>query len=46
MWGFFVIVPLMAAYVQPPLIEWLGPLPVIGALFQGRRSARACSPPA
>ncbi|MDQ0347097.1 phosphate ABC transporter permease subunit PstC [Ancylobacter vacuolatus] len=35
MWGFFVIVPLMAAYVQPPLIEWLGPLPVIGALFQG-----------
>ncbi|WP_428032371.1 phosphate ABC transporter permease subunit PstC [Ancylobacter sp.] len=35
MWGFFIIVPLMAAYVQPPLIEWLGPLPVIGALFQG-----------
>ncbi len=35
MWGFFVIVPLMAAYVQPPLIEWLGPLPIIGALFQG-----------
>ncbi|SCW70162.1 phosphate ABC transporter permease subunit PstC [Ancylobacter rudongensis] len=35
MWGFFVIVPLMAAYVQPPLIEWLGPLPLIGALFQG-----------
>ncbi|MDQ0510997.1 phosphate ABC transporter permease subunit PstC [Ancylobacter amanitiformis] len=35
MWGFFVIVPLMAAYVQPPLIELLGPLPVIGALFQG-----------
>ncbi|MBS9477272.1 phosphate ABC transporter permease subunit PstC [Ancylobacter radicis] len=35
MWGFFVIVPLMAAYVQPPLIEWLGPIPVLGALFQG-----------
>ncbi|MBB3770742.1 phosphate transport system permease protein [Angulomicrobium tetraedrale] len=35
MWGFFVIVPLMAAYVQPPLIDLLGPLPVIGALFQG-----------
>ncbi|WP_029351406.1 phosphate ABC transporter permease subunit PstC [Bosea sp. 117] len=35
MWGFFVIVPLMAAYVQPPLIEWLGPIPLIGALFQG-----------
>lgn len=35
MWGFFVVVPLMAAYVQPPLIDWLGPLPFIGALFQG-----------
>ena len=27
--------PLVAAYIQPPLIEWLGPIPVIGALFQG-----------
>ncbi|WP_338023381.1 phosphate ABC transporter permease subunit PstC [Aquabacter spiritensis] len=35
MWGFFIISPLMAAYVQPPLIEWLGPIPVIGDLFQG-----------
>lgn len=35
MWGFFVVVPLMAAYVQPPLIDWLGPIPLIGALFQG-----------
>lgn len=35
MWGFFIVVPLMAAYVQPPLIDWLGPLPIIGALFQG-----------
>lgn len=35
MWGFFVIVPLIAAYVQPPLIDWLGPIPVLGALFQG-----------
>lgn len=35
MWGFFVIVPLMAVYVQPPLIDLLGPLPIIGALFQG-----------
>ncbi|WP_425532119.1 phosphate ABC transporter permease subunit PstC [Ancylobacter crimeensis] len=35
MWGFFIVVPLIAAYIQPPLIEWLGPLPVIGALFQG-----------
>ncbi|MDI4665185.1 phosphate ABC transporter permease subunit PstC [Xanthobacter autotrophicus] len=35
MWGFFIIAPLMAAYVQPPLIDLLGPLPVIGLLFQG-----------
>ncbi|OYX72372.1 MAG: phosphate ABC transporter permease subunit PstC [Rhizobiales bacterium 32-66-11] len=35
MWGFFIISPLMAAYVQPPLIDWLGPVPVIGALFTG-----------
>ena len=35
MWGFFIISPLMAAYVQPPLIDLLGPLPVLGALFQG-----------
>ncbi|HSI38986.1 MAG TPA: phosphate ABC transporter permease subunit PstC [Xanthobacteraceae bacterium] len=35
MWGFFVVVPLIATYVQPPLIEWLGPLPIIGALFTG-----------
>ncbi|MEP9349858.1 phosphate ABC transporter permease subunit PstC [Xanthobacter sp. KR7-225] len=35
MWGFFIISPLMAAYVQPPLIDLLGPLPVIGFLFQG-----------
>jgi phosphate transport system permease protein len=35
MWGFFVVVPLIAAYIQPPLIDWLGPIPVLGALFQG-----------
>ncbi|ABS65457.1 phosphate ABC transporter permease subunit PstC [Xanthobacter versatilis] len=35
MWGFFVIVPLMAAYVQPPLIDTIGNLPIIGALFAG-----------
>ena len=35
MWGFFVIVPLMAAYVQPPLIDIFGDIPVIGALFAG-----------
>ena len=35
MWGFFFIVPLMAGTVQPWLIETLGALPVLGALFQG-----------
>jgi phosphate transport system permease protein len=35
MWGFFVIVPIMAQYIQPPLIDTLGDLPVIGALFSG-----------
>lgn len=35
MWGFFVIVPLMAQYVQPALIETIGELPLAGALFQG-----------
>ena len=35
MWGFFVIVPIMADPVEPFLIDKLGDLPVIGALFQG-----------
>jgi phosphate transport system permease protein len=35
MWGFFVIAPLMAQYVQPVLIDSIGELPLIGALFQG-----------
>jgi phosphate transport system permease protein len=35
MWGFFVIVPFMAQYIQPWLIDTLGEVPVIGALFQG-----------
>jgi phosphate transport system permease protein len=35
MWGFFVIVPVMAQYVEPPIIDTLGDLPLIGALFQG-----------
>ena len=34
-WGLFVLAPIMQRYVQPFLIEWLGPLPVIGKLFQG-----------
>ena len=35
MWGFFVIVPFMAEYLQPTLIDSLGELPGIGFLFQG-----------
>jgi phosphate transport system permease protein len=35
MWGFFVIVPLMAQYIQPPIIDNLGDIPFIGTLFQG-----------
>jgi len=35
MWGFFIIVPIMAQYVQPPFIDTLGDLPLIGTLFQG-----------
>jgi phosphate transport system permease protein len=35
MWGFFVIAPLMSQYVQPFLIDTVGELPLIGALFQG-----------
>jgi phosphate transport system permease protein len=35
MWGFFVIVPVMASTIQPAVIGTLGELPVIGALFAG-----------
>ncbi len=35
MWGLFVFAPFMAKHVQPLLIDWLGPIPVIGRLFQG-----------
>ncbi len=35
MWGFFVIVPIMAQVVQPPLIDSIGELPLIGFLFAG-----------
>ncbi len=35
MWGFFVIVPIMAQHVQPAMIAGLGHLPLIGALFSG-----------
>lgn len=35
MWGFFVLMPVMRDSVIPWLNDNLGPLPVIGALFQG-----------
>ncbi len=35
MWGFFVIVPIMAQYIQPPVIDNLGDVPYIGTLFPG-----------
>lgn len=35
MWGLFVFVPFMSDYVEPWLSDYLGPLPVLGALFDG-----------
>ena len=35
MWGFFMIAPLFGTYVQPLVIDTIGELPLIGALFQG-----------
>ncbi len=35
MWGFFVVVPIMAQVVQPAVIDSLGDLPLIGGLFAG-----------
>jgi phosphate transport system permease protein len=34
-WGLFVLAPILQHSIQPWLIEHLGPLPGIGALFQG-----------
>ena len=35
MWGLFVFAPWFMDHVQPVLIGVLGPLPLVGALFQG-----------
>ena len=35
MWGFFVIVPFMGQFIEPWVIDTIGNIPVIGALFQG-----------
>jgi phosphate transport system permease protein len=34
-WGLFVLAPVLQRHVQPWLIEVLGPLPIVGRLFQG-----------
>jgi phosphate transport system permease protein len=35
LWGFFVLAPFMRDHVQPFLQTYLGPIPIIGGLFQG-----------
>lgn len=35
MWGFFVLMPVMRDNIIPWMNDHLGPLPVVGALFQG-----------
>ena len=35
MWGLFVFAPFFSEHIQPWMIEHLGELPVLGALFQG-----------
>src|SRR5271166_5800199 len=35
MWGFFVIVPIMARTIQPPIIDTLDGIPVLEDLFAG-----------
>ena len=35
MWGFFFIAPIMASTVQPFVIDTVGEIPLVGALFQG-----------
>jgi phosphate transport system permease protein len=35
MWGLFIFAPFMADHIQPWLIDYLGPMPFIGILFQG-----------
>jgi phosphate transport system permease protein len=34
-WGLFVLAPILQRHVQPWLIETIGPLPLVGKLFQG-----------
>ena len=34
-WGLFVFVPYMSDHIEPWLTDYLGPIPVIGILFEG-----------
>jgi phosphate transport system permease protein len=34
-WGLFVLAPVLQQHVQPWLIQHVGPLPIVGVLFQG-----------
>jgi phosphate transport system permease protein len=34
-WGLFILAPILQQHVQPWLIDHVGPLPIIGVLFQG-----------
>ena len=34
-WGLFIFAPVLQQTLQPFLIDWLGPIPLIGALFAG-----------
>jgi phosphate transport system permease protein len=34
-WGLFILAPILQQHVQPWLIDHLGPLPIVGMLFQG-----------
>ena len=35
MWGFFIIVPIMGNYIEPPIIDALDGVPLLGTLFSG-----------
>jgi len=36
LWGLFVLVPFFREFVEPTLATWVGPLPIVGALFSGQ----------
>ena len=35
LWGFFVLAPIMREWIEPLLQRFLGPIPILGALFEG-----------